>query len=295
MLAPPRDFSQLATSFFAFLRQGIPTHALSSLTIKLTLFTEFFSNHYYFAYLLLPVRYSVVKDRKLLFATDEHGSTPIKQLLLLSLSFICVDRCSSAAQTLLVGLGRLEPPTSPIWKELPSLRESSIYLHSGEALPKKAHTAIPFSEFMVGLGRLELPTSPLSGVRSNHLSYRPGLNWWSWSGSNRRPPECKSGALPAELQPLFYSTAILLNCHTTKRTESHFRTPGSFCLFVIEADWTRDRVMPQPRTETPKTPVEILKRNSGVQRLVLTLPLPRGRGSFERFQHLHPRSLLERR
>src|SRR5215468_5152886 len=25
--------------------------------------------------------------------------------------------------------------------------------------------------------------------------------WWSWSGSNRRPPECKSGALPAELQP----------------------------------------------------------------------------------------------
>jgi hypothetical protein len=28
---------------------------------------------------------------------------------------------------------------------------------------------------MVGLGRLELPTSPLSGVRSNHLSYRPAL------------------------------------------------------------------------------------------------------------------------
>ena len=58
--------------------------------------------------------------------------------------------------------------------------------------------------FMVGLGRLELPTSPLSGVRSSHLSYRPGIyiSWWSWSGSNRRPPECKSGALPAELQPL---------------------------------------------------------------------------------------------
>ena len=28
---------------------------------------------------------------------------------------------------------------------------------------------------MVGLGGLEPPTSPLSGVRSNHLSYRPGL------------------------------------------------------------------------------------------------------------------------
>src|SRR5690606_21914984 len=25
--------------------------------------------------------------------------------------------------------------------------------------------------------------------------------WWSQTGSNRRPPECKSGALPAELWP----------------------------------------------------------------------------------------------
>ena len=31
----------------------------------------------------------------------------------------------------------------------------------------------PIIEGVVGLGRLELPTSPLSGVRSNHLSYRP--------------------------------------------------------------------------------------------------------------------------
>ena len=28
---------------------------------------------------------------------------------------------------------------------------------------------------MVGLGGLEPPASPLSGVRSNHLSYRPGV------------------------------------------------------------------------------------------------------------------------
>ena len=26
--------------------------------------------------------------------------------------------------------------------------------------------------------------------------------WWSWTGSNRRPPACKAGALPTELQPL---------------------------------------------------------------------------------------------
>ena len=34
LCASPRGFSQLTTSFFAFLRLGIPTHALSSLTIK---------------------------------------------------------------------------------------------------------------------------------------------------------------------------------------------------------------------------------------------------------------------
>ena len=35
-----------------------------------------------------------------------------------------------------------------------------------------AHAPNPKTK-MVGLGRLERPTSPLSGVRSNHLSYRP--------------------------------------------------------------------------------------------------------------------------
>ena len=33
---------------------------------------------------------------------------------------------------------------------------------------------------MVGLGGLELPTSPLSGVRSNHLSYRPNAVSRTW-------------------------------------------------------------------------------------------------------------------
>ena len=30
-----------------------------------------------------------------------------------------------------------------------------------------------------------------------------GKGWWSRTGSNRRPPACKAGALPAELRPLF--------------------------------------------------------------------------------------------
>ena len=38
---------------------------------------------------------------------------------------------------------------------------------------------------MVGLGRVELPTSPLSGVRSNHLSYRPRLSAKPTGGADR--------------------------------------------------------------------------------------------------------------
>ena len=43
MLASPRGLSQLATSFIAYLRQGIHTHALSSLTIMLTISTIFWN------------------------------------------------------------------------------------------------------------------------------------------------------------------------------------------------------------------------------------------------------------
>ena len=34
----------------------------------------------------------------------------------------------------------------------------------------------PISAKLVGLGGFEPPTSPLSGVRSNQLSYRPGIH-----------------------------------------------------------------------------------------------------------------------
>ena len=40
------------------------------------------------------------------------------------------------------------------------------------ALSQLSYIPLPNPLFM-GLGRVELPTSRLSGVRSNHLSYRP--------------------------------------------------------------------------------------------------------------------------
>ena len=49
----------------------------------------------------------------------------------------------------------------------------------------------------VGSGRKAL----LSSWISRTAAICPRREWWSLSGSNRRPPACKAGALPAELKP----------------------------------------------------------------------------------------------
>ena len=65
---------------------------------------------------------------------------------------------------------------------------------------------------MVGPDGLEPSTPRLSSACSNQLSYEPEFGnwqfssetsqtWWSRTGSNRRPPACKAGALPTELRP----------------------------------------------------------------------------------------------
>ena len=52
---------------------------------------------------------------------------------------------------------------------------------------------------MVDLSRLELPTSRLSGVRSNHLSYRS--IWQGRQDLNPRHPVLETDVLPTELLP----------------------------------------------------------------------------------------------
>ena len=47
----------------------------------------------------------------------------------------------------------------------------------------------------MGLGRVELPTSRLSGVRSNHLSYRPG-----WKRASKKKKEKRRRRRPALVQ-----------------------------------------------------------------------------------------------
>jgi hypothetical protein len=63
LLATPRSLSQLITSFIAYLRQGIHTHALSSLTIKSIQNTDVFLLRLLHLLVVNARQYSIVKDR----------------------------------------------------------------------------------------------------------------------------------------------------------------------------------------------------------------------------------------
>ncbi len=47
-------------------------------------------------------------------------------------------------------------------------------------------------------------------IRSNDKKFL-NARWWSQTGSNRRPPACKAGALPAELWPQEHHGSVLSN------------------------------------------------------------------------------------
>ena len=198
VLASPRSVSPLAASFFACWHQGIHTPALSSLTIKSTL------------------RFAVLLTVLLQPLCLLHLLTSLTYFclnFLLTLTFEFFSSSCAAPPYLMIREGALATCSCPSLHLFCCQRSISFCRKRQKA--KLGFTSSGFCLLpgparrspLVGLGRVELPTSPLSGVRSNHLSYRPMLvgrllwRWWSWSGSNRRPPECKSGALPAELQP----------------------------------------------------------------------------------------------
>ena len=86
---------------------------------------------------------------------------------------------------------------------------------------------------MVGQNGLEPSTSRLSVVCSSQLSYWPIIafftsysNWWRLAGSNRWPPACKAGALPAELNPRGLKLYVIVNSEEV--TYSFFSIPSYF-------------------------------------------------------------------
>jgi hypothetical protein len=53
---------------------------------------------------------------------------------------------------------------------------------------------------------------------ANHVFSTSIRSWWSQTGSNRRPPACKAGALPTELWPLEWACIFRAKARRTDRT-----------------------------------------------------------------------------
>gem|GEM_PF-6011747 len=77
------------------------------------------------------------------------------------------------------------------------------------ALPTELSRQVKMAE----LTGIEPAISGLTGRHVNRYTTAPrtgnmipdaGLEWWAMTGSNRRPPACKAGALPAELIALIF-------------------------------------------------------------------------------------------
>ena len=93
---------------------------------------------------------------------------------------------------------------------------------------------------MVGLGRLELPTSRLSGVRSNRLSYRPGIERpvIEPGGDARRP-----AAMPEEEPP---------EDHVAKSRPDHDETARALTPDVWKRKGCEGGAEPRRRCKTPR-------------------------------------------
>ena len=92
---------------------------------------------------------------------------------------------------------------------------------------------------VVGLNGFEPSTSRLSGVRSNHLSYKPmykeSISWWRWGESNSWPSACKADALPAELHPHsgFHALKVLILLECFPSLMGSYSFLFSLCLFDV--------------------------------------------------------------
>jgi hypothetical protein len=84
---------------------------------------------------------------------------------------------------------------------------------------------------MVGLGRFELPTSPLSGVRSNQLSYRPGI---------RNRNVLRTGSLAPLPRRLVIGAALELS---RKVSRTQLNTRSSYAaMTIVKQDCEKEMV-----------------------------------------------------
>ena len=89
---------------------------------------------------------------------------------------------------------------------------------------------------------------------------QPSTQWWSQTGSNRRPPACKAGALPAELWPREHQgfTFSIIN---RLSMVSHLELSASYCTTLRTSGPTAEKMVGLGSLELPPSRLSSARSN----------------------------------
>jgi hypothetical protein len=110
--------------------------------------------------------------------------------------------------------------------------------------------ASPRSPQMIGTIIEEAPTGQ-PGWRSQFFRRK---NWWSQTGSNRRHPACKAGALPAELWPHFFAFSHRGPKENSLQNSKRMVGPGRLELPTSRLSGVRSNHLSYGPSGTPRDP-----------------------------------------
>ena len=218
LLATPRSFSQLTTSFFGFWCQGILPALLLAwpFWIMLSLLLKALTKNF-FCFQLIVVKIPDFFCR--LFSSFAF-----------TFSFIQFSSCYLFNAFALNWWAQVDSNHRPHayqacaltgWAMRP-LRIASQFKAS--SLPRLASFAVCFANHKTCHLALRFSRSHILRPVTSTVVRSP-YPWWRWGGSNSWPPACKAGALPAELHPHWFSEVRTFFLFSGFR----FRLMLSFC------------------------------------------------------------------
>ena len=159
--------------------------------------------------------------------SNKNTATPSSFLLLVKCGCFHLGRLTSATNLDLVQVVRWRFLKRMVTREAASkVAKLHRLAENGKLTPEsKAFSRLPFPEAVEWwLEEKKTRAAPKTYTEAGE-SARPGSRhkprhktrlvtrkcleiWWTWPGSNRRPPACKAGALPAELHARFNQPSL---------------------------------------------------------------------------------------
>ena len=179
LLPSPRSFSQGATSFIASLYQGIHQMPLSRLR---------------------TANKSMRRDKP---NKETHGSAHAKKHDIQPSTTINHRNTSNgqpSSKTRII-------PTTGSHKPSQST-ECQKPIHTVKEPEDRDRMSDDRCQIRYPVPKLVSPRQTRPPAPRERFALRRRARWWSRSGSNRRPPACKAGALPAELRPRCQRTEV---------------------------------------------------------------------------------------